>query len=135
MVLWRQPHTATKALMWFRNFHCGNWSYPRSYPARVRQAVGHSDAICVTENTFLEIGNNETAMSIYKVKRDYERGIWVKDHPNPVVEVRAANPEEAARLVLGRELRRKGRRDQYCAQVWPLGGVQRAGEIAPFYSV
>jgi hypothetical protein len=79
--------------------------------------------------------DEETTMNTYKVKRDYKCGIWVKDHPDPVVEVRAANADEAAKLVLGKDLRRKGHLNQYCAQVWPLGGVQRAKEIAHFYSV
>jgi hypothetical protein len=74
-------------------------------------------------------------MGTYKVKRDYVGGVWVKDHPNPVVEVRAANADEAAKAVIGGELRRKGRRDRYCAQVWPLGGVRRAEEIGHFYTV
>jgi hypothetical protein len=73
-------------------------------------------------------------LSIYRVKHDYDNGIWIKDHPNPVVEVRAANPDEAVKQVFGKQLSRKGRLGQYCAQVWPLGGVQRAKEITHFYS-
>jgi hypothetical protein len=36
-------------------------------------------------------------MSIYKVKRDYERGMWVKDHPDPVVEVAQLVPMKPRR--------------------------------------
>jgi hypothetical protein len=73
-------------------------------------------------------------MSIYKVKRDYEGGIWVKNHPDPIVEVRASNPDEAVESVFGRRLSRRGRKEQYCAQVWPMGGVRHAHQIEHFYS-
>jgi hypothetical protein len=109
---------------------------PTVLPSQIVASAGpHSGAICATKDTSPEIDNMRKLMSIYKVKRDYEGGMWVKDHPNPVVEVRAANADEAAKLVLGKELHRKGTQDQYCAQAWPLGGVRRADEIAHFYSV
>jgi hypothetical protein len=73
-------------------------------------------------------------MTAYKVKVDYFGGRWVKDHPHPVVEVLAGNAKEAAESACGMALRTKGRAAQYCAQVWPLGGVRHAHQIAPFYS-
>jgi hypothetical protein len=74
-------------------------------------------------------------MTIFKVKVDYAGGKWVKDHPHPVVEVLASNPKEAAELACGTVLRDKGKACEYRAQVWPLGGVRYAHEIAHFYSV
>jgi hypothetical protein len=73
-------------------------------------------------------------MQLFRVKRDYDGGKWVKNHPHPVVEVFAASAREAAELVCGGSLRDKGRACEYRAQVWPLGGVRYANEIAHFYS-
>lgn len=74
-------------------------------------------------------------MPIYRVKQDYNHGKWIKDHPNPIVEVRAANEQEAAETVCGMKLRDKGSAAQYCAQVWPLGGARQPHEIAHFYLI
>jgi phosphoglycerate dehydrogenase-like enzyme len=73
-------------------------------------------------------------MTVFRVKVDYVRGKWLKNHPYPVVEVLASNAKEAAELVCGMALRDKGRACEYRAQVWPLGGVRQAHEIAHFYS-
>jgi hypothetical protein len=73
-------------------------------------------------------------MPVFNVKVDYDCGKWVKDHPRPVVEVLAASAKDAAELVCGVELRSKGHANEYRAQVWPLGGVRHAHQIAHFYS-
>ncbi len=73
-------------------------------------------------------------MSIFKVKVDYAVGMWVKDHPHPVVEVPASNAKDAAEFVCGIRLKNTGSVYEYRAQVWPLGGVRRAHEISHFYS-
>jgi hypothetical protein len=73
-------------------------------------------------------------MAIFKVKVDYAGGKWVPDHPQPIIEVRAANAREAAEFACGVPLRQGARADQYRAQVWPLGGVRHAHEISHFYS-
>jgi hypothetical protein len=57
-------------------------------------------------------------MRYFRVKADYQSGMWLKDHPCPVIEVRAANAKEAAEFVCGASLQHKGRVDQYRAQVW-----------------
>src|SRR5262245_41868337 len=74
-----------------------------------------------------------TNMQIFKVKVDYDRGKWVRNHPNPVVEVHAPGAREAAELACGMPLSESGNMHQYRAQVWPLGGVRYAHEIAHFY--
>ena len=73
-------------------------------------------------------------MKMFRVKVDYAGGKWVKNHPQPVVEVLASNAKEAAELACGATLRSKGRAGEYRAQVWPLGGVRHAHQIAHFYS-
>jgi hypothetical protein len=73
-------------------------------------------------------------MTVFRVKVDYVGGKWAKDHPCPIVEVLAFNAKEAAEFACGMALRNKGRACQYRAQVWPLGGVRHAHEIAHFYS-
>jgi hypothetical protein len=74
-------------------------------------------------------------MRIFRVKRDYERGIWLKDHPNPVIDICAGSAQDAAERVCGTTLRNRGRADEYRAKVWPLGGVRLAREIEHYYSV
>jgi hypothetical protein len=60
-------------------------------------------------------------MQIFRVKRDYERGLWLKDHPHPVIDIFAANVKEAAERVCGTTLKDQGRAGEYRAKVWPLG--------------
>jgi hypothetical protein len=74
-------------------------------------------------------------MQIFRVKHDYERGMWIENHPRPVIDILAANAKEAAERVCGTPLRNKGRPGEYRAKVWPFGGVKHAHEIAHFYSV
>lgn len=74
-------------------------------------------------------------MPIFKVKRDYDdHGIWMSEHPRPIVETDASDAKAAAEMVCGTSLRDRGQPGHYRAQVWPLGGVRRAGEIKRFYS-
>jgi len=73
-------------------------------------------------------------MSIFRVKRDYLNGMWIKNHPNPVVEVMAVDAKNAAEIVCGVPLKTRGHGGEYCAKVWPLGGVRHAHQIAHFYS-
>ena len=74
-------------------------------------------------------------MNYYRVKRDYVRGLWDANYPHPpVVTVLASSAEEAATLVCGVPLRKRGKRGEYRAQVWPLGGVRRPERIEHFYS-
>jgi hypothetical protein len=74
-------------------------------------------------------------MRIFRVKVDYVQGRWDPNHPNPIVEVLASDAKEAAESACGRSLRAHGRLGEYCAQVWPVGGVRRASEIAHFFSI
>lgn len=73
-------------------------------------------------------------MQIFRVKHDYECGMWIKNHARPVIDIRAANAKEAAEGVCGTTLRNEGRPSEYRAKVWPLGGVRHPHEIAYFYS-
>jgi hypothetical protein len=73
-------------------------------------------------------------MRIFRVQCDYENGRWVTDHPQPVVEVHATGPKEAAERVCAAPLRNNGRHGELRAKVWPLGGVRRSHEILHFYS-
>jgi hypothetical protein len=77
--------------------------------------------------------NEDRKMAIFRVKVDYDHGKHIPDCPQPIVEVLAANAQEAAELACGVPLRRTGRAGQYRAQVWPLGGVRHAHEISHFY--
>ncbi len=83
----------------------------------------------------VRLNNEGPKMTIFKAKVDYAGGKSVKNHPRPVVEVRASNAKEAAELACGVALRDKGRACEYRAQVWPLGGVRYAHKVAHFYSV
>jgi hypothetical protein len=72
-------------------------------------------------------------MNYYRVKSDYVRGLWDANGPS-VVTVRAINAEEAATLVCGGPLRKRGKPCEYRAQVWPLGGVRHPNQIERFYA-
>jgi hypothetical protein len=72
-------------------------------------------------------------MPIFNVKRDYDHGLWISNHPHPIVEIDAPDAKTAAEIVCGTELRSKGRAGEYRAQVWPLGGVRNAHQIEHFY--
>jgi hypothetical protein len=73
-------------------------------------------------------------MPNFNVKRDYDHGLWIADHPHPIVEIDAPDAKTAAEMVCGTELRENGQAGSYRAQVWPLGGVRYAHQIAHFYS-
>jgi len=51
-------------------------------------------------------------MSIFRVKRDYLNGMWIKNHPNPVVEVMAVDAKNAAEIVCGEVDPGRGTRDR-----------------------
>ena len=68
-------------------------------------------------------------MQIFRVKHDYERGMWIENHLRPVTDILAANAKEVAERVCGTTLRNKGRPGEYRAKVWPLGGVKHAHEL------
>jgi len=72
-------------------------------------------------------------MTLFRVKVDYAEGVWVKDHPHPIVEVLATSAKAAAELACGTTLRDSGHPSKYRAQVWPLGGVRHTREIKRFY--
>jgi hypothetical protein len=72
-------------------------------------------------------------MQIFRVKHDYNLGLWVKDHPEPTIDVCAGSAKEAAERACGTPLRNEGRPGEYRAKVWPSGGVRRATEISHFY--
>jgi hypothetical protein len=79
-------------------------------------------------------GQRSENHELLQVKSDYVRGLWDANHRGPaVVTVRAMNAEEAAMLVYGGPLRKRGKPCEHRAQVWPLGGVRDPSQIEHFY--
>jgi hypothetical protein len=73
-------------------------------------------------------------MQVFRVQHDYDRGVWIKGHPRPIIEISAASAKQAAEQVCEMTLQSKGLPSQLRAKVWPLSGVRHQREIGYFYS-